>query len=363
MRRRQFLQTLNATSIGAMLPVAASVVEVPPGTTQVSPHPDERQAAVEVDGREWDYPKIGIVSVGGIGGACLPMADDRMRTLTYLDRTVAVDTCGVRLHNINADRKVLLDEGRTLLRPHPDGPLAASFGNQLADAVAGLDLVLIVGGMDGTTGSTIAPVIAQVLRTQGIPTLAFADMPSNFEGAQRSRIADASIRALQPYVGAIIPFIRSDLDPDANNVLWKSSVAQQSPVVFLELCRSIVNLTCVQGFINIDFEDLRHILVDQEGDCAFGFGFASGQDGGEAAAIRAIEHTALGRDRLQRASAALVAISGSQQLITLRETSSAIRTVRRQLPPDAYVIYGAHVDQDRGDEISVSILVNGISEV
>ena len=252
-----------------------------------------------------------------------------------------------------------MGDTKTLVNPRTAGLLTQSAVPDIAEAVAGLDMVLLVAGMGGATGTGIAPSVAQLLREQGILTLAFAVMPFAGEGGQRKQVAQAGVRELRLHVNALIPFFNNDIDPDAKSVRWQSAAARQAPVAFMEVCRSILNPLCRPGWVNIDFEDLRNTILNQQGDCAFGFGFASGADGAAAAATRAIDHPLLGRGRLQQASAVLMAISAPPHVLMLRDSYNAVRTVRKQLPPNAYVIYGAYSDQTLGNDIAVSILANG----
>jgi cell division protein FtsZ len=361
MYRRQFLQTLNANGMGALLPTSALANISSRGESHVAipPAAEVDSVVVEVAGTTWDIPKIGILSVGGIGGSCLPTADDLTQSLPFLSRTIAVHTYGVELHFMKADRKVLVGDSKTRLNPHTAGLLAHSVIPEIADAVAGLDMVLLIAGMGGTTGTGVAPVVAQVLREQGILTLAFAVMPFDREGMQRRQTAQTGIRELRSHVDALIPFLNNDFDPDAKHVKWQSTAVKLAPLTFMQVCRNIMNTTCRPGLVNVDFEDLRHIILNQDGDCAFGFGSASSRDGAEAAAVRAIDHPLLGRGRLQRTAAVLMTISASPQVLLLRDPYDAVRTVRKLLSPNAHVIYGAYCDQTLGNNIAVSILANG----
>lgn len=361
MYRRQFLQSLSASAMGSTFFASALDKGESPATRQSAvPPPTKNSAAVAETGAAWQTPRIGVVSVGGIGATCLPSMVDRMGSLANLSRTIAIHTCGIELHYMTADHKVLVGDSMHLLDAHGYGLLAASADHQIAEAVAGLDMVLLVAGMGGATGAGVAPIVAQVLREQSILTLAVAVMPFACEGAQCQQIAHAGLRELRSHVDAVIPFFNNDFSPGAKTVKRHSVAAQQAPQAFFDLCRTILNPVCRPGLINIDFEDLRHIIQSQEGNCAIGFGTAKGTDCATAAAMLAIDYPSLGRDRMQRASAVLIAVCASPKRLTLGDSRSAMKTVRRALPPNAYVIYGTCAGQTLDDEITVSILANGI---
>lgn len=370
MDRRQVLQALNAIGVCTVLPASAfSSGDSSLVTHMAVPPLIEDRAAVKVADTGWDLPKIGILSVGGIGGTYLPRQSNLAQSLPYLNRTIAIETSGIELSFMEADRKLLVGDGKTLLNPHAARLLAESAIHEIADAVAGLDMVLLVAGMGGNTGTGIAPIVAQVLRNQGILTLVFAVMPFDCEGQQRQQIAQAGIRELRHHVDALIPFFNNDIDPDVRKVRWLSPAAQQAPLTFIEVCRNIMNPVCRPGLVNIDFGDLRHIILSQEGDCAFGFGSASGLNGAEVAARQAIEHPFLGQSRLQWASAVLVAIESRPhpQALLLRESKNVTYSVRKLLSPQADIFYSVTVQPDGDNRLDsgdfrVSILANGIQE-
>lgn len=359
MDRRQLLQAIGACTV---LPVWAfpsvDSTDIEKGTM---PRLIEERGAVEVPYAARDMPKIGIVSVGGIGGEYLPKPGYFTQSLPYLNRTIAIEPSGIELSFMEAHRNVLVSGGKTRLSPQATEPLAQSTSHAISDAVAGLDMVLLVAGMGDHTGSGIASIVAQVLRQKGILTLGFAVMPFDSQGLQRQQTAQAGVRELRKYVDGLIPFFNNG--PDAKDIKLHSDVTWPAPMAFVHLCRNIMNPVCRSGLVNIDFEDLRHMILSHEGDSAFGFGSASYQDGTAAAAHQAIDHPLLGRGRLQRASAVLVAVGASPLVLKLKDSQNAIKSVRKQLSPDACVIYGIASDSDLGNEITVSILASGIRKI
>ena len=96
--------------------------------------------------------------------------------------------------------------------PHAARLLAHSYLPEIADAVAGLDMVFLVAEMVDAVGSGISPMIAQMLRAQDILTLAFATLPFNFESQQRKQNAQTGIRELRVHVNALLPFPNSNIE-------------------------------------------------------------------------------------------------------------------------------------------------------
>ena len=361
MLRRQILQTLNAMGASVLMPASAFYGKASSALTPASTQPlVAPMNAVEVADSGWETPKVGVVAVGGFGTAILGKLAGR---LPYLGLSVAIDTDVDSLHRVKADRKLLLGDGKALyLNPYAARLPARSSIHEIADTLAGLNMVFLLAGMGGAAGTGIAPIVARILREQNILTLAFATLPFSFESQRRQQIAQTGIRELGVHVNAMLPFSNENIAPVAGADDSSTSVSSQAPLAFNQLYRGILNPVCRPGWVNIDFEDLRHILLSQEGDCAFGLGSASGVDGAAVATRKAIDHPLLGQHRLQRASAALVAMAAPPGFLMPRDSKIALNSVRKLLPQDAYVIYGTAYDDNPGNEMTVSILVSGIRE-
>ena len=361
MHRRQFLQTLNAMGASALLPASVFYDKASSALTPASTQPLVAPTnAVEVADSGWDIPKVGVVAVGGLATAILGKLAGR---LPYLGLSIAIDTDVHSLHRVKADRKLLLGDGKApYLNPHAAHLAAQLSIQEIADALAGLDMVLLLAGMGGAAGAGIAPIVARILREQNILTLAFATLPFSFESQRRQQIAQAGIRELGVHVNALLPFPNETIAQVAGADASFASVSSQAPLAFNQLYRGILNPVCRPGWVNIDFEDLSHILLSQKGDCAFGFGSASGMDGAAAATRNAIDHPLLGQHRLRRASAALVAMTAPPGFLMARDSKIALNSVRKLLPQDAHVIYGTAYDDNPGNEMTVSVLASGIRE-
>lgn len=319
--------------------------------------------ATEAPDREWFFPKIGLVAVGTISHAILGELAWR---LPSLHRTMAIHTDANALRRIKADCKLWVSDGRAPpLTPQAAQLLAQTLMPDMAEAVAGLDMVLLVAGMGGPAGTGIAPVIAQVLREQKILTLAFTTLPFNFEGNRRHQNAQIGLQELGAQVNALLPVQNSDLERVVEENASLESVMNHAPLAFIQLCRSITNSVLVEhSNVCIDFEDLRHLILGQTGDCAFGFGAASGVNAADAAVQQAIHHVFLGQSRLQRASAVLVAIEATPDALSLRDVRSIMLSVGQQLPSAPPVIYSTvSATPEDGHDFRVSILASGIQRI
>src|SRR5688500_1061758 len=76
--------------------------------------------------------------------------------------------------------------------------------NEIRKVLEGADMVFITAGMGGGTGTGAAPVIADLAREIGAPTVAVVTRPFAFEGPKRSRMAESGVNSLMGRVDTII---------------------------------------------------------------------------------------------------------------------------------------------------------------
>jgi cell division protein FtsZ len=76
--------------------------------------------------------------------------------------------------------------------------------DQISQMVSGSDMVFVVAGMGGGTGSGGAPIVAEAAKAAGALTVAVVTKPFSFEGQRRMRQANEAISKLKQHVDAMI---------------------------------------------------------------------------------------------------------------------------------------------------------------
>lgn len=360
MDRRQFLQTLNSSSVGAFLPASAFLNGNPLGTTQAQlPSAVDCSRLASVAAPAWSGPKIGIMSVGGIGRIGLPrrFRFDQDVTFPYLIRSIAVDTYSTEFNFINADHKVQLNQ--SVLDAHDDEAFPETALQEIAEAVAGLDMVILIAGMGGSIGTSVTPIVAAQLKKLEVVTIAMALMPYLDEGADRQRIAKTALKSLRGKVNALLPVLNDEFDefnPD-----WNRYDGILLPQYIDSVYSNIVHPLCVPGWVNVEFTDVRDHTFNEAGMCAFGHGLSNRENAAQQASMNAIEHAALGEAKLQQARSVLLSLEHGRDVLP-HDIHLAIRSVRTRLAPDCHFLYGITVVDTIQDMVQVNILVNGIQE-
>lgn len=108
------------------------------------------------------------------------------------------------------------------------------------------------------------------------------------------------------------------------------------------------------GHVNVDFEDVRHIL-SMRGVARIGTSTAAGNNRAQRAALSAIQDV-----NLNQAQGLFVLLSAAKGRLQLAESRQVMHTVNTFLPKSADVIFGAAYDDSLGDQLRVTVLVSGL---
>jgi cell division protein FtsZ len=221
-------------------------------------------------------------------------------------------------------------------------------------------MVFITAGMGGGTGTGAAPIIAGVARNMGALTVAVVTKPFEFEGAKRMELAEEGIAALKDKVDTLIVVPNQRLLEiiDPNEKLSFIDAMKKVDSVLAEGVNSISNLISQTGYINADFNDAKSVMQNA-GTALMGIGRASGENRAEEAA-RAATTSPLLDMSIEGAKGVLYNIVGAD--LTLTEISLVSELIREAVDPSANIKFGAQIDPNAGDELTITIVATGFSD-
>ena len=233
-----------------------------------------------------------------------------------------------------------------------------SDSEHLAGIVRGADLVFIVAGMGGGTGTGAAPVIARAAREQGILTVGVVTKPFQFEGSRRMKIAEAGIEELQQFVDTLIIIPNQNLFRIANEKTTFADAFKMADDVLYSGVRGVTDLMVMPGLINLDFADIRTVMSEM-GKAMMGTGEADGEKRAIEAAERAISNPLLDDVTMKGAKGVLINITGGGDM-TLFEVDEAANRIREEVDPEANIIFGSTFEETLEGTIRVSVVATGI---
>ena len=229
--------------------------------------------------------------------------------------------------------------------------------DEVRDALEGADLAFVAAGMGGGTGTGGAPVVARIAKQDlGCLTVGVVTKPFPFEGHQRQQQALRGLNWLAKEVDTLIVIPNERLLLVADPAMSMSTAFRLADEVLRQAMQSITELLLLPGEINLDFADLRTVMRDA-GPAWMAIGKGNGIDRADAAILAALESPLL-EVKIDGASGVLLNITGGSDLM-MAEVSKISDTIKRQVHPDAEIIFGTTQDLRMENELKITIIATG----
>lgn len=309
--------------------------------------------------KEAPIAKIKVVGVGGAGGNALT------RMHEYFPRGVeliAINTDLQDLQESDARKKIYIGRQITKglgagMNPELGKQAAEENRDEIANALAGADMIFITAGFGGGTGSGAAPVVAEIAQEMGILTVAIVTKPFSFEGTQRNQIAQEALLKLKDRVDTYITISNDKIFSviDKDTTLRKAFEAIDE--VLKNAVLGITELIMSPGIINVDFADVKTI-VQNSGTSIIGVGIGSGKDRAVSAARGALNSPLL-ETIIDGAKGVLFSISGHRD-VKMHEINEIAQIISENVDPNARIIFGTYHDRrlNKGS-IKVTLIATG----
>lgn len=303
--------------------------------------------------------KIKVVGVGGSGANSVTrMMECKLKSIDF----VAVNTDAQDLHHCKAQEKIHIGKNLTRglgagMNPEIGRQAAEENRDEIQEALKGMDMVFVVYGAGGGTGSGAGPVIAEAAREAGALTIGLVTKPFSFEGRQRTIIAEESIENLKDRVDTLIVIQNDKLLQiiDRNTSLVNAFKIVDD--VLRQGVQGISDLITKPGIVNVDFADVRAVMQDS-GSALMGIGVASGEDRAIQAAKSSINSPLLDVS-IDGAGGVLFNITGGEEL-TMMEVDEAARVITENIDPNARIIFGASIDDSvKKGEVRITVVATG----
>jgi cell division protein FtsZ len=233
--------------------------------------------------------------------------------------------------------------------------------DKIRQAVTGSDMVFITAGLGGGTGTGGAPIIAQICKEIGALTVAVVTKPFMVEGKVRIRHAEDGLKALQDTVDTLITIPNNRLLCLADKRSTFLEMIKRADDVLLYAVKGISDLIIKQGYINVDFNDVKTVMAEM-GLALMGTGVARGENRASQAVQQAISSPLLEDISIHGARAALINISAGPDL-GMHEFEEALSIIQKEVTEEANIILGMVIDEKMEDEIRVTVIATGIGKI
>ncbi len=306
--------------------------------------------------------RIKVVGVGGSGGNALnTMIQSGLEGVEF----IAANTDAQALDRSLAPVKIQL--GPQLTRglgaggnPEVGRKAALEDVERLSEALEGADMVFVTAGMGGGTGTGAAPIISQVAQDQGALTVGVVTKPFLFEGRKRSKNAERGVQELIDSIDSIITIPNQRLMALGDDDITMLDAFARADDVLLQAVQGISDLIINAGMINVDFADVKTIMVSN-GRALMGTGIAKGDRRALEAAEMAINSPLLDEVSVQGATGILINFTAGPD-IKLREINEAAGLVQQAAHDEAEIIFGVVTDPNLSDTVKVTVIATGFEK-
>lgn len=323
-------------------------------------------STLESEYKEKFDPKILVFGVGGGGvNALNSMVDSDLVNIDNLEFVVA-NTDYQSLQGSKIKNKIFL--GRELT-----GGIGAGTDPEVGRAAAeesiaeiekyleGVNMIFITAGMGGGTGTGAAPVIAKKAREKDILVASIITTPFSVEGSVKMQRANEGIEELKKNVDTLIVVPNQNLFRVSNQDTTLQAALKKVDDILKSGVKSIVDLIKKNGFMNLDFADIRTVMK-KIGKAMMGTGEGSGENRAMKAVEEAISNPLLDNISIKGAKGVIINITGPMDT-TLLEFENAAKRIKDEIDNEyANIIIGNVFDESLDDTIRVSIFATGIDD-
>ncbi len=264
--------------------------------------------------------------------------------------TVALSASPADLAKSHAGRKFLIGmdrlngisgTGTDVLKQLPD-----IVGHELLDLFNNTDLVFIMCGLGGQTGSMGSKMVASIARAKGIPSVALVTTPFSGESIRRRELVSAVMAELVSTCSMVIEFNNDKLSSLSPNLPLSKTFSILNSIML----RPVEDLSATMS--RADIPSFTRI-VGTANHGRFGLGLARGDERVQRVVDEALSSPWFDTD-LAKVTAAIAIYSASDPWD--KEAGLIADRLAERLP-SAELLLGSYADQSLADRIRMSLVI------
>ncbi|CAG0997302.1 Cell division protein FtsZ [Methanosarcinales archaeon] len=303
-------------------------------------------------------PSVAVVGLGGAGCNITTWIAEKGITG---GRIIAANTDVNHLYVQKADKVVLL--GEKLCKGHgcggyPEMGAQATRENidELKAELEGTNLVFLVAGLGGGTGTGAIPVVAELTRSVNALTIGCVTIPFTIEMSRREKAREA-IKLLAESCDSVVIIDNSKLREVAGNLPLKEALNVANALVGA-FVKNLTDTITQPSLVNLDYADLRAVM-ERGGISSIGIGEGDGVDRVIKAVSQAISTPLLDVTNISDCYGVLIHIVGGEDL-TLEEVAVTGELIMDRVPNTKRIIWGAKVDNSLTGKVRVMAVLTGV---
>lgn len=303
-------------------------------------------------------PSVAVVGLGGAGCNITTWIAEKGITG---GRIIAANTDVNHLYVQKADKVILL--GEKLCKGHgcggyPEMGAQATRENtaELRAELEGTNLVFLVAGLGGGTGTGAISVVAEITRSINALTIGCVTIPFPIEMSRREKAREA-IKLLAESCDSVVIIDNSKLREVAGNLPLKEALNVANALVGA-FVKNLTDTITQPSLVNLDYADLRAVM-ERGGISSIGIGEGDGVDRVIKAVSQAISTPLLDVNNFDDCYGVLIHIVGGEDL-TLEEVAVTGELIMDKVPNTKRIIWGAKVDNNLTGKVRVMAVLTGV---
>jgi cell division protein FtsZ len=301
--------------------------------------------------------KIKVLGVGGAGcNAVTHLAREPLAGVSF----AALNTDAATLAPLTvAQRRVIGAQTTRGLGAGGDPERGRAAAEEDAAALRalceGADIVVLVAGLGGGTGTGASPVIARIARDCKSLVLGIVLMPFEFEGSSRQKQAAAGLQALKAEADAVICLPNQKLLKLVDQTMpFAEGLAKMNGFV-AEAVRSVWTLIARPGIVQIGFANLCAVTQGRHAESCFAVARADGENRARAAAEQLVVHPLTDNGALLAEATTVVVSIVAGPGFSMAEVHDVMERVSRAAE-SAHIVMAATIDECLGETLTITLI-------
>jgi len=305
-------------------------------------------------------PAVAIIGLGGAGCNIVSWIANKE---IVGSKIIAADTDATHLMSIKADVKILMGEelyqGKGCGGYAERGTEAARQSiNEIKKELTGSNLIFVIAGMGGGSGTGAAPVVAEATREEGILTIGCVMLPFGYELSRR-RKAITGIKVLAERCDSLVVIDNSRLRAIAGTLPLREGFAIANEFVGAFI-KNLSETITQASLVNLDYSDLRSVM-ERGGISSIGLGEGEGENRIQKAVDQALASPLLDVSDISGAYGVLIHVTGGEDM-TLGEVTQAGELILQKAPNTGRIVWGAKVDESLEGRVKVTAVLTCVMD-
>lgn len=225
----------------------------------------------------------------------------------------------------------------------------------LRKIIADKDLVMVITGLGGGTGSGVAPVLLEEIKNEEILSLCWTVMPFEYEGAKRNKIAKKALKEIDAVTDSYV-VIANDAP---ESLIFKDGMDEINDKISSGT-QIILEVLSNPSLINLDFADFTTVL-ENGSKSLFNSASFDGNKRDQKVTKELLKFSLQPAASPKKVKRAMIFISGGSDM-RKDELKTITDGIRKRLNDDALVVMGVSVTNDKESLDAVFLGTTGEKE-